>query len=62
MSYLTAFVLTNQLLYMNFPSLESKIFQKDLKSMLPSSVALCFVTSVIERLRNENEDKTKAHD
>ena len=39
--YLTAFELTNQLLYMNFPSLErSKIFQRDLKSMLPSSVAL----------------------
>ena len=41
MSYhLTAFELTNQLLYMNFPSLESKTFQKDLKSTLPSSVAL----------------------
>ena len=38
--YLTAFELTNQLLYMNFPSLERKIFQKDLKSTLPSSVAL----------------------
>ena len=31
--YLTAFELTNQLLYMNFPSLEHKIFQRDLKSM-----------------------------
>ena len=41
MSYhLTAFELTNQLLYTNFPSLERKIFQKDLKSTLPSSVAL----------------------
>ena len=41
MSYhLTAFELTNQLLYMNFPSLERKIFQKNLKSMLPLSVAL----------------------
>ena len=38
--YLTAFELTNQLLYMNFQSLEPKIFQKDLKSTLPSSVAL----------------------
>ena len=48
MSYhLTAFELTNQLLCMNFPSLERKIFPKDLKSTLPSSVALCFVTSVI---------------
>ena len=37
MSYhLTAF----ELLYMNFPGLERKIFQKDLKSTLPSSVAL----------------------
>ena len=41
MSYdLTAFELINQLLYINFPSLERKIFQKDLKSTLPSSVAL----------------------
>ena len=41
MSYhLTAFELTDKLLYMNFPSLEHKIFQKDLKSTLPSSVAL----------------------
>ena len=41
MSYhLTAFELTNQLLYMNFQSLDCKIFQKDLKSTLPSSVAL----------------------
>ena len=38
--HLTAFELTNQLLYMNFPSLEREIFQKDLKSTLPSSVAL----------------------
>ena len=36
----TALELTNQLLYMNFPSLEHKIFQKNLKSTLPSSVAL----------------------
>ena len=43
MSYhLTAFELTNQLLYMNFPSLERKSFQKNLKSTLPSSVALSF--------------------
>ena len=41
MSYhLLAFELTNQLLYMNFPSLERKIFQNNLKSTLPSSVAL----------------------
>ena len=41
MSYhLTAFELTNQLLYINFPSLERKIFQKDLKFTLPSSVAV----------------------
>ena len=40
--HLTAFELTNQLLYMNFPSLEGKIFQKDQKSTLPSSVALRF--------------------
>ena len=40
MSYhLTAFEPTQQL-YINFPSLECKIFQKDLKFMLPSSVAL----------------------
>ena len=43
MSYhLTAFELTNQLLYMNFPSLERQIFLKDLMSTLPSSVALRF--------------------
>ena len=41
MSYhLTAFELTNQLLYINFSSLERKIVQKDLKFTLPSSVAL----------------------
>ena len=43
MSYhLTASELTYQLLYIKFPSLERKIFQKDLKSTLPSSVALSF--------------------
>ena len=36
--HLTAFELTNQLLYMNFPSLERESFQKDLKST--SSVAM----------------------
>ena len=41
MSYhLTAFKLTNQLLFINFPSLQHKILQKDLKSTLTSSVAL----------------------
>ena len=41
MSYhLTAFELINQLFYINFPSLECKIFRKDLKSTLPLSVAL----------------------
>ena len=41
MSYhLIAFELTNQLLYINCPSLERKIFQKDLKSTLPLFVAL----------------------
>ena len=38
--HLTAFEVTNQLLYMNFPSLERKIFQKNLESTLPSSVVL----------------------
>ena len=38
MSYrLTAFELTNHLLYINFPSLEHKILQKNLKSTLASS-------------------------
>ena len=41
MSYrLTAFELTNQLRYMNFPSLERKSLKKNLKSTLASSVAL----------------------
>ena len=41
MSYhLTAFELINQLLYINFSSLNGTIFQKDLKSTLPSSDAL----------------------
>ena len=38
--HLTAFELTNQLLCMNFPNVERKILQKNLKSTLPSSVAL----------------------
>ena len=38
--HLSAFELMNQLLYINFPSLKRKIFPKDLKSTLPSSVAL----------------------
>ena len=43
MSYhLIASELINQLLYINFPSLELKIFLRDLKSMLSSSVALSF--------------------
>ena len=50
MSYhLTAFELTNQLLYRNFPSLECKIFQKDLKSTLPLSVAFWFRNLGIKR-------------
>ena len=40
--HLSAFELINQQLYINFPSLERKIFPKDLKSTLPSSVALWF--------------------
>ena len=41
MSYhLASFKLLNQPLYVNFPSLERKIFLKDLKSTLPSSVTL----------------------
>ena len=49
MSYhLTAFELTNQLLYINFQSLERKIFQKDLKSSLLSSLRSDFVISVIK--------------
>ena len=41
MSYcLAAFEPINQLLYVNFPGLKHKIFLKDLKSTLPSSVAL----------------------
>ena len=38
--YVTAFELTDQLLYLNSPSLEHKIFQTDHKSMLLSSVVL----------------------
>ena len=41
MSYhLAAFELISQPVYVNFPGLEHKIFLKDLKSTLPSSVAL----------------------
>ena len=43
MSYhLIASALLNQLLYINFPSLERKMFPKNLKFTLPSSVALSF--------------------
>ena len=38
--HLTAFELTNQLPYINFPSVECRFFKKDLKSTLSSSVAL----------------------
>ena len=38
--YSTAFELINQLLYINFLSLERKFFLKDIKSTLPPSVAL----------------------
>ena len=38
--HLAAFKLINQLLYINFPCFESRIFLKDLKSTLPSYVAL----------------------
>ena len=38
--HLTALELINQLLSINFPDRERKIFLKDLKSMLPSSVEL----------------------
>ena len=49
MSYhLTAFELTNHVLYMNFPSLERKIFHKDLKSIRCRRLFRCdFVTSVM---------------
>ena len=41
MSYhLATFELINQVLYVNFPSLERKILLKDLTPTLPSSVAL----------------------
>ena len=38
--HLIAFELVDPLLYIYFPSFECRIFVKDLKSMLPSSVAL----------------------
>ena len=40
--YLTAFVQTNQILYMNFPDIERESFPERSKSTLPSSVALPF--------------------
>ena len=49
--HLTAFELINQLLYINFPSLEREIFLKDLKSMLPSSVVLRFRNLGISEVR-----------
>ena len=54
---LTDFELTNQLPCMNFPSPERKIFQKDLKSTLPSSVALWF-----RNLNNLSITNTQAGD
>ena len=38
--HLTAFEQINQLLHINFPSFECRSFLKDLKSTLPSFVAL----------------------
>ena len=52
MSYhLTAFELTNQLLYTNFPGVECKIFQKDLKSTLRRLLRCDFVTWVMSHFR-----------
>ena len=48
--HLIAFELVNPLFYIYFPSFEYRIFLKDLKSTLPSSVAYTrceFVTSLI---------------
>ena len=45
--YLTAFELINQLLYINFPSLEPKIFLKDLKSTCCCLLHSDFVMSVL---------------
>ena len=63
MSYhLIASEIINQLLYINFPSLEHKIFLKYLKSTLPSSVALSFrnlgnkscnnVSTIFQQIKN----------
>ena len=52
--HLTAFELTNQLLYINFPSLEHNIFQKDPKSTFLSSVVLRFRNLGNKTLRNCN--------
>ena len=48
--HFTDFELINPLLYIYFPSFECKFFLKDLKSMLPSSVALWFLNMAINRL------------
>ena len=62
MSYhLTAFELINQPLYINFPSLERKIFLKDLKSMLPSSVALRFRNLSITVTTTKNSGPWAGH-
>ena len=45
-SHLTAFELTNQLLYMNFPSLKRKIFRKDLKVRCAQGLKVRYVASV----------------
>ena len=39
---------------LNFTSFECRFFKKDLKSTLSSSVASCFVTWLLARLRNHN--------
>ena len=60
MSYhLTAFELTNQLLCINFPSHERKISQKDLRSTLPSSVALRFRNLDNNSQRQPNLEKSE---
>ena len=53
--YLTAFVQTNQLLYMNFPSLEREIFQKDLSLRCRRLLRCDFVISVSKTFESESE-------
>ena len=60
--HLTTFELMNQLPYINFSSFECRFLKRSEVYVVVVGCVVTSVTSLLEKLQNENEDKTETHD